>query len=299
MIHPLTLTLDDQLLRDRNISVCIYRGDLEYADAPGNKWHKLRFNLAAAKAQGAKHLISFGGPFSNHLHALANTAQQEGMIPVAIVRGELQPQLTPTLRDFVAAGGILWPSKRVDYRAGMESDFVSSLKGYYPDAFWVPEGGSNSLGVKGCYYWANAIKQQADEIGSFDTWLVSAGTGATSAGFLANDNVPNMLVFPALKGGEALLSDIHSLALQQNPDSHLQRLSIVGEYHHGGYARLPSELKDYIEQLHQLNPHLRLDPVYTAKLVYGVEQEIRKGKLTNQKLLLIHTGGLQGWRGYQ
>lgn len=311
MIHTLNLPLDPHVLREKNISVSIYRGDLEHHDAPGNKWHKLRFNLEAAAAQGATHIISFGGPYSNHLHALGNVAKAHGVIPVAIVRGELHPKLTKTLRDFVNLGGVLWPSRRIDYKLGMDSDFVAYLKTCYPDAYWVPEGGSNALGVKGCFFWAHDIAEQAQTMGGFDTWVLSAGTGATSAGLLAYDGsqqesssssqlkAPNIMVFPALKGGEGLLPDIQRLALFQNPTTDIKRLSIVGDYHHGGYAKLPKLLDEYIDQVEALNPYLALDPVYTAKVVYGLEQEIRKGNVNNQKLLLIHTGGLQGWCGYR
>jgi len=311
MIHTLNLPLDKQILIDNNIHVSIFRGDLEHQDAPGNKWHKLRFNLEAASKQGAKYVISFGGPFSNHLHALGNVAKAHGVTPVAIVRGELHPQLTQTLRDFIKSGGILWPSRRIDYKAGMDSDIVSTLNTLYPNAYWVPEGGSNALGVKGCFSWAQEIDNQAQAKGGFDTWVVSAGTGATSAGFLAYEveqdtisknaerNSPNILVFPALKGGEGLAADIQRFALSQNPITDIARLSIVGDYHHGGYAKLPKALNDYINRVHDLNPKLALDPVYTAKVVYGLEQEIMKGNLNNKKLLLIHTGGIQGWCGYR
>jgi len=311
MIHTLNLPLDKQILNDRNISVSIFRGDLEHQDAPGNKWHKLRFNLEAASEQKAKYVISFGGPFSNHLHALGNVAKAHGVVPVAIVRGELHPKLTQTLRDFVHSGGILWPSRRIDYKAGMDSELVATLRRCYPDAYWVPEGGSNALGVKGCFDWAQEIDNQAQAQGGFDTWVVSAGTGATSAGLLAYEpeqgilskkvkgDAPNILVFPALKGGEGLYVDIKRFALHQNPTTDTERLSIVGDYHHGGYAKLPKALKDYINRVHALNPSLELDPVYTAKVVYGLEQEIVKGNLKNKKLLLIHTGGIQGWCGYR
>ncbi len=311
MIHTLNLPLGKQILNDRNISVSIFRGDLEHQDAPGNKWHKLRFNLEAASKQEARYVISFGGPFSNHLHALGNVAKAHGVVPVAIVRGELHPQLTQTLRDFVHSGGILWPSRRIDYKAGMDSELVATLRRCYPDAYWVPEGGSNALGVKGCFDWAHEIDNQAQAQGGFDTWVVSAGTGATSAGFLAYEpepgilskkvkrDAPKILVFPALKGGEGLGVDIKRFALYQNPTTDIARLSIVGDYHHGGYAKFPKALKDYINRVHDLNPKLELDPVYTAKVVYGLEQEIVKGNLNNRKLLLIHTGGIQGWCGYR
>ena len=59
----------------KGVTVDILRLDKMHALAPGNKWFKLALNLSAAKAAGAETLLSFGGAFSNHLHALAAIAQ--------------------------------------------------------------------------------------------------------------------------------------------------------------------------------------------------------------------------------
>jgi len=299
MIQTFSLTLPKKKCVEQGISVSIYRGDLEHPAAPGNKWHKLKYNIDYAKKLGLTHVISFGGPYSNHLHALANISHSVSLQAVAIVRGELHPTLTPTLRDFVQQGGILWPSQRRDYTLGIESDLAKQITAFYPNAYWVPEGGSNALGIAGCYDWAEQILQQETvPQQQFDTWVLSAGTGATCAGFLAHPHSPELLVFPALKKGENLLPTINAFALKQNTNSQLDKLSIIADYHHGGYAKFPVELQEYVKQIHQLNPNVKLDPVYTAKVVYGLEQEIRKGRLKNKKLLIIHTGGLQGWSGF-
>lgn len=296
MIQNIVLPLNDE----SSTSISIYRGDLEHSAAPGNKWHKLKYNIERAKQQGSEHIVSFGGPYSNHLHALANIAHTFSLQAVAIVRGELHPDLTPTLRDFVDQGGLLWPSQRKDYKCGEASAVAQQIADYFPNAYWVPEGGSNEFGVAGCYDWADSIlKQIRAENKHFDLWALSAGTGATCAGFLAHPSTPELFVFPALKNGPELLPKIQDYALQHRADSQLEKLSIIGDYHHGGYAKLPPELQEYIQQFHQLNPHIQLDPVYTAKVVYGVEQEIIKGRWHNKKILIIHTGGLQGWSGFK
>ncbi|TBR37857.1 cysteine desulfhydrase [Marinomonas agarivorans] len=299
MIQPLHPILTPETYHKSGVKLYIYRGDLEHVNAPGNKWHKLKHNLAQAKQQGAKHIISFGGPYSNHLHALGNVCQQLNITPVAIIRGELQPQLTPTLRDFIKCGGILWPSRRDEYRLGMQSSLVAAVSECYERGYWVPEGGSNSQGVNGCYDWAKTISTMAEQQGlNFDAWAVSAGTGATSAGFLACSTTPDIMVFPALKGGGRLSDEIKRMALSQNQQTNLAKLQVFDQYHCGGYAKLPPVLQNYIKTIHILNSNLKLDPIYTAKVVYGLEQEIQSGTLTNKRILIVHTGGLQGWRGF-
>lgn len=298
-----------QALVDMGYQLAIYRGDLEHADAPGNKWHKLKYNIAQAQAQGAQVIASFGGPFSNHLHALGALCPAYGMQAIAVVRGELQPQLTPTLQDFVRQGGLLWPSSRIDYRAGMESLVRQEIETLYGECYWVPEGGSNQAGVLGCYDWAQSIAQRGGS--EFDNWVVSAGTGATAAGLLASPYSPSLSVIPALKGGEGLRADIiawaEEIALMQGGASGLQahassfqayKFRLYADYHGGGYAKFSPELKAFLQAFALLNPNVRLDPVYTAKAVFGLMQEMQAQRWPHKTNLMIHTGGLQGWRGY-
>ena len=42
---------------------------------------------------------------------------------------------------------------------------------------------------------------------------------------------------------------------------------------------------------------ITLDPIYTAKMVYGVFDLIKKVISNDDKVLVIHTGGLQGIKG--
>jgi len=278
----------------------IYRGDLEHPQAPGNKWHKLKYHLREAKRIRARYMATFGGPYSNHLHAFAATLRDTEMAGIAVVRGELQPRLTPTLYDVANAGVSLWPCTRQDYRLAEQSELVSYLNGQYEGIYWVPEGGGGVLGAKGCQGWAADIDYLDSEC---DAWVVSAGTGTTAAGLLASEKTPYLHVVSALKGAAAQADEILSLASlvsegQTNIAALEEKMTFHSDAHEGGYAKQSQALQQFLRLFTDANPAQQLDPVYTCKTLFHVMNRIRDGKWPHKRTLLIHTGGLQGWRGY-
>lgn len=278
----------------------IYRGDLEHPNAPGNKWHKLQHHLKAAEQQNASVIATFGGPFSNHLHAFGATFKDLPFRVVAVVRGELQPKLTPTLKDMVSAGVELWPSTRADYRFGMDAQIVSEINRCYGNVYWIPEGGGGELGAMGCRDWANDIGAIDD---SYDAWVVSSGTGTTAAGMLASHQTPDLHVFSALKGEPAQRHLILDLASQlvtesMSKESLNAKLFFHADCHEGGYAKHSPALKSFISKFARANPNYPLDPVYTSKSMFAVIQAMQNGCWPYKRTLFIHTGGLQGWRGF-
>jgi 1-aminocyclopropane-1-carboxylate deaminase len=95
------------------------------------------------------------------------------------------------------------------------------------------------------------------------------------------------LGFPALKG-DFLFEDIRKFVNKTNWD-------LILDYHFGGYAKYNNELLDFINNF-QTQTQIRLDPVYTGKMMYGITDLIQKGFFKKgSKILAIHTGGLQGW----
>ncbi|MEP0072088.1 MAG: cysteine desulfhydrase [Marinomonas sp.] len=277
----------------------VYRGDLEHPKAPGNKWHKLQYHLAEAQRQHANVIATFGGPFSNHLHAFGATLAQTSFKAVAIVRGELQPKLTPTLLDMVAGGVELWPSSRSDYRLGKQSEVAQEIHRQYKNVYWVPEGGGGELGALGCRDWAAKI---CAAYGQYDAWVVSAGTGTTAAGFLANGATPYLHVFSALKGASDQRNEIveqaHKVAGDDFKDNLNNRLFFHSDCHEGGYAKHSSALLAFLKSFATTNPAMPLDPVYTSKSMFAVLSLMERGAWPYRRTLFIHTGGLQGWRGY-
>lgn len=299
-IQPITLPPACQQSPKFQYELDIYRGDLEHPNAPGNKWHKLQHHLKAAEKQNASVIATFGGPFSNHLHAFGMTLRALSFKVVAVVRGELQPQLTPTLRDMVEDAVELWPSLRSDYRLGMDSQIVSEINKHHDNVYWVPEGGGGDLGAMGCHDWANDISAIDNK---YDAWVVSSGTGTTAAGLLSNINTPDLHVFSALKGEPAQRSLILDLASQLAAESMSKesldaKLFFYSDCHEGGYAKHSPALITFMREFAQVNPNYPLDPVYTSKSMFAIFNSMKEGAWPYHRTLFIHTGGLQGWRGY-
>ncbi|MDG1314210.1 MAG: 1-aminocyclopropane-1-carboxylate deaminase/D-cysteine desulfhydrase, partial [Flavobacteriaceae bacterium] len=70
-----------------------------------------------------------------------------------------------------------------------------------------------------------------------------------------------------------------------------------GDYHFGGYAKVDSKLINFMNDF-KLMYNIPLDPVYTAKMMYGIFEGINSGEIPHTaKVLAIHTGGLQGIEG--
>jgi 1-aminocyclopropane-1-carboxylate deaminase len=278
----------------------IYRGDLEHPSAPGNKWHKLQYHLKEAEKRKATVIATFGGPFSNHLHAFGSTLNNLPFKAVAVVRGELHPTLTPTLIDTATCGVELWPSSRSDYRLGAASAVVKTINELYDNVYWIPEGGGGELGALGCRDWAEQIHNLDSK---YDAWVVSAGTGTTAAGFLGAHNTPNLHVFSALKGAEnqekEIIEQAHQVVDVQNAKGVLNdRLFFHSDCHEGGYAKHSQALIEFITRFAEANPNIPLDPVYTCKSMFAVLSAMQEGRWPYPRTLFVHTGGLQGWRGY-
>ena len=162
----------------------------------------------------------------------------------------------------------------------------------------IPEGGANGLGVRGC---AEILPEVEED---FDVVCCAAGTGTTLAGLaLTLKENQQLLGFPALKGGEFLKDDVERLI----EESRLRALStidyrLITNYHFGGYAKMKPELLEFANGF-QERTGIQLDPIYTAKMMFGIYDMIRVGEYGDTLLrkgttvLAIHTGGLQGWQG--
>ncbi len=90
---PLTLPsplveLTDEAFDRHGVRLYLKRDDLIHPELPGNKWRKLKYNIAKAKELGASTLLTFGGAYSNHLRATAAAGHYFGLRTIGIVRGE-------------------------------------------------------------------------------------------------------------------------------------------------------------------------------------------------------------------
>ncbi|MCI9843462.1 1-aminocyclopropane-1-carboxylate deaminase/D-cysteine desulfhydrase [Flavobacterium pectinovorum] len=270
-----------------NISLTIKREDLIHPFVSGNKFRKLKYNLLQAKAENKQTLLTFGGAFSNHIAAVAYAGKEQGLKTIGIIRGdELFDKIeeNPTLK-FAQENGMQFEFiSREAYRLKNEDSFIENLKEKFGDFYLVPEGGTNELAVKGCE------EILTDEDVAFDYVCCAVGTGGTISG-LINSSKENQKVlgFPALKG-DFLTDEIRIFAKKDN-------WNLISDYHFGGYGKINLELIEFINAFFEENK-VPLDPIYTGKMVFGVIDLIRKNYFpAHSKILLIHTGGLQGIEG--
>lgn len=272
---------------DASITVSIKREDLLHPFISGNKFRKIKYNLLKTKELRHNTLITFGGAFSNHIAAVAYACQQENIQSIGIIRGEeLEGKIheNPTLLFAQNCGMKFEFVTRETYRNKASECFIAELDAKYKKYYLLPEGGTNSLAIQGC----EEILTPQDSY--FDYICCAVGTGGTVSGII-NSLLPHQtaLGFPALKG-DFLKEEICKFANQKN-------WKLISDYHFGGYAKVTQDLIDFINQFYK-DTKIPLDPVYTGKMVFGVMDLIRKNYFpSGSKILLIHTGGLQGIAG--
>jgi 1-aminocyclopropane-1-carboxylate deaminase len=255
------------------------RLDLIDPEVSGNKWFKLKYNLQKAREQGKSTILTFGGAFSNHIAATAVACKKEGFQCIGIIRGEESSQHNVTLFRAKQLGMQLLFVSREAYRKKEENDYLQSLSERFPDAYIIPEGGDNALGQQGCE------DILSDATNSFTHLFCAYGTGTTFKG-----------IAKALKPQQNL-TGINVLKYEAISDSPAS--DIINAYHFGGYAKHTQDLLDF-KVWFENQFTISLDYVYTAKLCYAVFDLIKQGKLKKEdKVLIIHSGGLQGNAGYE
>jgi 1-aminocyclopropane-1-carboxylate deaminase/D-cysteine desulfhydrase-like pyridoxal-dependent ACC family enzyme len=245
--------LDDERIGP-GVTLFLKRDDLIHPDFPGNKWRKLKYNVAAARAEGHRTLLTFGGAYSNHLVATAAAGHRFGFDTIGIVRGEVHDRLNPILARATALGMTLDYVDRTIYRekGGTEK---------YGDVFLIPEGGANRYGLRGC-------AELIPEIGrDFDLICFAGGTGATLAGAATALGPHQRAVgFSVLKGG-FLTAQVRRLQREYGHETANWRID--DRFHFGGFAKRPRALLDFAEDFRERHG-IVLDPVYEAKMMYAL-----------------------------
>lgn len=262
-------------------TVDVLRLDLIHPSISGNKWFKLKEYLKEAKELNKRSLLTFGGAFSNHIVATAAAAKKFGFDSIGIIRGERPAKISGTLNEAVNFGMKLYFVSREDYKKKIIPSDVS-----LQDAYVINEGGYGKMGAEG----AKEILNQVD-LSNYDYILAAVGTGTTLAGLIeACSPAKNIIGISVMKNNFSLQQEVENL-LSGRREFHL-----FHDYHFGGYAKYNQELIDFMNEWHRAT-HIPSDFVYTGKLFFAVNDLIRKNYFSpGSKLLVIHSGGLQGNR---
>ena len=273
----------------QRICADVLRLDKLHPVISGNKWFKLKGYVQAAIQQSGQHLITFGGAWSNHIVAAACVAQQAGLRATGFIRGERPAVLSDTLQEAAGYGMQLEFLSREAYKTKDSPAFLEQLATRYPGAFIIPEGGAGSLGIKG----SEDILQTVDTA-DYTHILCAIGTGTMYQG-LVNAAAPGQAFIgvPVLKGMNTLAAISREA---WPPGDKLPYCRLLPDYHFGGYARHTPELLDFMNRWYQTTG-IPSDFVYTGKLFYAALDSIHKHFFPpGSRLLLIHSGGLQGNR---
>jgi 1-aminocyclopropane-1-carboxylate deaminase len=268
---PLTELRDDRLER-HGVRLLLKRDDLIHPELPGNKWRKLRYNLARATEQQQRTLLAFGGAYSNLIRAVAAAGSHFGFATIGVIRGEEHLPLNPTLEYAVSRGMRLAYLDRSTYRRKHSPEVVDRLRREYGEFYLLPEGGSNDLAARGC------AEVPAEITEPFDVICCPVGTGGTLAGIAAGlASGQRAIGFSVLKGGEFLAADVNRLQ-RAAFGSASGNWHIEYGFHFGGYAKRSPELDAFL--VDWANRHgAGLDRIYVAKMMYGIVALAEAGSL--------------------
>jgi len=278
------------------VSLFVKRDDAIHPIMSGNKWRKLSNALPPSLP---KAIVSFGGGFSNHLHALGFICFKLGIPFTAIIRGDYSATPSPMIKDLIQWQTHIEYVDRITYKKRSDSAYLNELKLQFPDAIIIPEGGSQAQALQG-------IKDLVDEIEvDFDFIVAPVASGATLAGIINALNKRNRTTATDFRSlhkvigigvlkGEGYLEGLVQKFLPIS--KHQTSWHIDHNYHFGGYAKAPNELQTFCNDFND-NMEFKIEPVYSGKAFWAVKDMLAKGKFEDRsRIVVLHTGGLQGAR---
>ncbi len=272
----------------------IFRLDLLHSDIQGNKFFKLLYNLEFAKDNHLP-IITLGGAHSNHIVATALACKNEGIPCYGIIRGTNFSYLSPSLQTAQNSGMQLIFADRNQYREIRDNNSLDKHLHLFeeqnipiPPAYhYVPEGGTNELGLKGAEEILDNLQIDYDYV------FCPVGTGGTISGII------NFLKGSKIVVGISSLKDEYLVdQIKAYTNNQFNNWQVNFNYHFGGYAKWNQELIDFINTFKR-KYKVPLCPIYTGKMLYGVFDLIEKNYFPPKStILVLHTGGLQGIEGF-
>ncbi|MGQ8364864.1 1-aminocyclopropane-1-carboxylate deaminase/D-cysteine desulfhydrase [Glaciecola sp. 1036] len=274
-------------------NVWIKRDDLLHPVISGNKWRKLKPLTQKIQQQDIQHLISFGGGFSNHIHALAYVCNRLNVACTLIIRGDYSHQLTPTLLDAKNWGAKLVFVNKKEYLKRNDADYIEALKLRHNAQICVPEGGTD----KDTLVYVGSIVEELSSQHLPEVIILPVGSGGTFAGLLSHIEQHSLAIeligISVLKAPgyhTQLIPELTALPIQNT------QWRIEDNFHQGGYAKRNKVLDAFSEQFFQ-QTKIPLDSVYNNKSFFAYNQLVNsQPELKNKTVCLLHTGGIQGVR---
>lgn len=270
----------------------VKRDDLIHTIISGNKWRKLQGFMTQIRQQPPAKIISFGGGYSNHLHALAYLCHQLDIPFIAMVRGNYSLNMTPMLNDILNwQAQIHWLSK-LEYQQKHHEHWLASKIPDLERCLVIPEGGSAITVHAGMY---NLVAELPDNL---DLLICPVASGGTMAGIIQalwqQRRKTRVMGIAVLKGLDYLEDLVLNLLSDAQAKHHPWQIN--HDFHFGGYAKTSEELSQFCHDFSQLTS-VPLEPVYSGKVFFALQHMLLNGALPeHEKIAVLHTGGLQGKR---
>lgn len=290
----------------------VKRDDCTGLATGGNKTRKLEFLIADALAQGADTVVTHGAVQSNHVRQTAAAACKTGLKCEVLLERRVQDPGP----DYDRSGNLFLDQlygAKIDYRP-TGGDMNAITKGYAEDlgkkAYFIPGGGSNTVGALGYVNCAIELLQQANDMRLRIDYVVHAtGSAGTQAGLVAGLEGANsgIKVYgvgvrqPKQRQEEAVYKLASETADKLGVRGGIPRDSVVAnsDYVGPGYGVGTPEMVEAIKTTARTEGIL-LDPVYSGKGMAGLMDLCRKGFFSrNETVVFLHTGGAVGLFAYQ
>jgi hypothetical protein len=268
------------------VTVDMLRIDLLHPIISGNKLFKLKYYIQEANKKNKNGIITLGGSYSNHLVASAYAAKQIGLRSIGIVRGEQPQKLSNTLSDCIAYGMELKFINRDEF----DRIDLNELVVEYPTMQLIPQGGYGLLGAKGA---SEILSFEGSE--NYSHIIAACGTGTMTAGLINESNSNQQIIsISVLKNNFSIVNEIKALIHPEKLNKN--QLNVLFNYHHGGYAKKDKRLIEIMNDFYKMH-HIKTDFVYTGKMISAFYDLLNTDFfLPGSRILLIHSGGLQGNR---
>ena len=302
---PRTEPVAWSIAQEAGVEFYMRRLDAVSGPAPGNKAWKLQYHVERAMLMAQPKILTFGGAWSNHLHATAATGHAMGIPTIGMVRAKPQELAnpTPTLQDCMDWGMKLVPVSRGEYREKHLPFFKAWLRDQFGNPWIIPEGAGDALGTMGC----QGLITSEDLERPWSAVVVSAGTGATAAGMaLGLRGLSHLFVGSALKGvdmGSLIQGHLDSALIDSSWASEImEEVTPWHDVHQGGFGKIPANVGAFMGQF-QTETGIELDGVYTAKTMLKLQAVLQTPSAQRpeqfdrgSRVLFVHTGGIQGNR---
>ncbi|MCD6368381.1 MAG: D-cysteine desulfhydrase family protein [Thermoproteales archaeon] len=307
-LTPLPTPLEklERLSKELGVDIYVKRDDVMTLAFGGNKVRKLEFTLGDAIAKGCDTIVTTGALTSNHARLTAAACRKLGLKLVLVLRGRDRqfPRKVKgnLLLDYIFGADIRIADVDKSEIPRVLREVAEELKGEGYKPYILPTGGATPVGVLGYVNACMELIYQLNERNLEVDYLVHAsGTGGTQAGLVLGFKAFNtpIKVIGVSEGTpvETLRRKVYDLAnevaklLDLNVKIDDSDIVVEGRYMFGGFGVITKEVVDTIKYVARTEG-LLLDPIYTAKAMYGLIDMIRNGEIDKgSKVVFLHTGG--------